>query len=120
MISVVFIQICVQSSNIIRNARKYGIMYANGITKEDLRRIICAENVIKLIVAMFLTVAAFAVFIWYMDMGNVYNYNIVLSVKKFVAVKLILITLGVSAIGTAVPLLVLENMKPIELIKANK
>ena len=120
MISVVFIQICVQSSNIIRNARKYGIMYANGITKEDLRRIICAENVIKLIVAMLLTVAAFAVFIWYMDMGNVYNYNIVLSVKKFVVVKLILITLGVSAIGTAVPLLVLENMKPIELIKANK
>lgn len=120
MVSVVFIQICAQSSNIIKNARKYGIMYANGITKGDLRGIVCAESVIKLIAAMFMTVAAFAVFIWYMDMGRVYNYNLLLSVRKFVIGKLALITFGVSVIGTIVPLLVLENMKPVDLIKANK
>ena len=122
IISVIFIQICMQSSDIISNSRKYGIMYANGFTKADIRKILCVQNIIKLILAFILAVLLLYVMVvyFYGYKPDITIYNMIFVFRRYVLIKLVLISMAVMAIGSIVPLLVLENMSPAKLMKANK
>ncbi len=79
-ICVVFLQVSVKSKNIIKNSKKYGIIYANGFTKNDLRAILIVQSIIEYFIVMF-------------------------------------IVLGNLAIGTAVPIYIINRMSPVKLIK---
>lgn len=120
IISVVFIQICMQSSDIISNSRKYGIMYANGFTKADIRKIICVQNLIKLILAYVLALLLGYLMIRMVniDYASIATYNVMFVLRKYVVLKLALISTAIMVVGTVVPLLVLESMPPVKLMKA--
>ena len=122
IIAVVFIQICMQSSDVISNSKKYGIMYANGFTKSDIRKIICVQNVIKLVIALVLAIMlGYFVIVYNNDgLAPVATYNMIFVLRKYVVLKLVLISTAIMAVGTVVPLLVLESMPPVKLMKAKR
>ena len=126
VVTVVILQISMQSISVITNSGKYGIMYANGITKKDLRKIIILQSVIKYLVAFLLTVTL--TYIGYKVVDCIlfedakdYALNYFLyCIKHFVLFQTLIISVVVMAIGTAVPLYIINKMQPVELIKSGQ
>lgn len=108
-----------QAMNIIGNARNYGIMYANGVCRAELRGIIIAQSFIKYITSLLLAVVLFIIgFIVFVGIDDKAMLNeLIYSFKEFVMGKMLAISLGIMIIGTLVPMIFIEKMTPISLIK---
>ncbi len=123
LVTVAILQICMQSISIITNSKKYGIMYANGVTKKDLRWIIISQSFIKYIFSICIVIFGAAGLYYFIkpetnDMLMVSNY--IYCIKHFVLLKTFVISVVVMAIGTAVPLYIINRMQPVELIKSGQ
>ena len=119
LMTVIVLQICMQAMNIIGNARNYGIMYANGVCRAELRGIIIAQSFIKYITSLLLAVVLFIIgFIVFVGIDDKAMLNeLIYSFKEFVMGKMLAISLGIMIIGTLVPMIFIEKMTPISLIK---
>lgn len=119
LLTVIVLQICMQAMNIIGNARNYGIMYANGVCRAELRGIIIAQSFIKYITSLLLAVVLFIIgFIVFVGIDDKAMLNeLIYSFKEFVMGKMLAISLGIMIIGTLVPMIFIEKMTPISLIK---
>lgn len=119
LLTVIVLQICMQAMNIIGNARNYGIMYANGVCRAELRGIIIAQSFIKYITSLLLAVVLFIIgFIVFVGIDDKAMLNeLIYSFKEFVMGKMLAISLGIMIIGTFVPMIFIEKMTPISLIK---
>ena len=123
-ICVAFLQVSVKSINIIKNSKKYGIMYANGFTKNDLRAILIVQSIIEYFIVMFIVLGNLAICYYILnnfgedlDLELKKMDGIMYCIKHFVIAKTMLITMGVMAIGTAVPIYIINRMSPVKLIK---
>ena len=98
-------------------------MYANGFTKNDLRAILIVQSIIEYFIVMFIVLGNLAICYYILnnpgeDLEIEFKIDgIVYCIKHFVLVKTILITMGVMAIGTAVPIYFINRMSPVKLIK---
>lgn len=119
LLTVIVLQICMQAMNIIGNARNYGIMYANGVCRADLRGIIIAQSFIKYITSLLLAVVLFIIgFIVFVGIDDKAMLNeLIYAIKEFVLSKLFVVSFGIMVIGTIVPMIFIEKMTPISLIK---
>lgn len=118
MISVVFIQICIQSSRVINNKTKYAIFFSNGLTPENVIGMLVMENLFKWITSF---VVAMGIIFWFLY-SQFYDYpeyitRMVECFREFVLWPTIGISLGVMIVGMIFPVVVIGKMAPSKLIK---
>lgn len=122
LVTVIVLQICMQSMNIISNSGNYGIMYANGVSKKDLRGIIVTQSLIKYIFSLVLAFVILVVlYVLYGDVDNKFLLSeFIYCIKHFVLLKSLVISFVIMVVGTVVPILVIESMTPVQLIKSKQ
>jgi hypothetical protein len=118
MISVVFIQLCIQSSRVINNKIKYGIYFSNGILPENIIGMLCVENFIKWFISLMLAglISFWFLYNQYVDFPE-YLTRMTSNLKSFVLLPTIGISAGVMIIGMIFPIIIIGNMAPSKLIK---
>ena len=118
MISVVFIQLCIQSSRVIKNKTKYGIYFSNGILPTNIIGMLCVENFIKWFMSLMLAGLISFLFLYnqYVDFPE-YLTRMTSNIKSFVLLPTIGISAGVMIIGMIFPIIIIGNMAPSKLIK---
>lgn len=119
MISVILIQLCMQSTNIINNTTRYGILYSNGFTKYDVTGVLIIQNVIKFLIALLITSTLVVLYVdfYYKDYFADLIPRILFQIRELVALKTVGISLVVVVLGLIVPLMVIERTSPSKLIK---
>lgn len=117
IIATVLISICIQSVTIIDSMNMYGIMYANGITRRDVKIIVILENLVKTVLAV---ITAYAFGRWYYDMA----FDVSISFKAEIEVlnsiviyEIVGIALVIMAVSTIVPLIIINKNTPSKLIR---
>ena len=114
------IMICMQVTSILNNLSEYGILYANGYGIRKLCGMLIWENVIKmgvaliisLIIAKKLIIRSFFGMSTMLEVYNdIYNNTVIYQMMGICVLIVIL--------ASIVPVFVLSNYKPIELIGGN-
>ncbi len=116
LFATIVIVSCLQINTIIDNKRTYGIYYSIGITRGDLRKIIIMETFIKTIVSLTFSGSFGALLAkWWFKFSEI---NLLLNQIYFVRTlpKVSIVALIVVFLSTLIPLLILENYTPRELI----
>lgn len=90
LVTVVILQVCMQTVHIIDNFKNYGVMYANGFATIDYMVIFAVQSLIKGIVAIFLALAGGYIILDVFFASNVYHMDVLYEVAlKFVLWKVV-------------------------------
>ena len=117
LVTVVILQICMQSVHIIENFKNYGILYANGFSASDQFFIFAIQSISKGIIALFLTLGGgyLLIDLFYTDM--IYSVDVLYDViLKYVWWKVGICAAVIAIFSTIVSILVFSRKTPKELI----
>lgn len=121
LITVIILQVSMQSVHIIENFGNYGILYANGFSTKDLFCIFIIQNILKGCISLFITlgVGYFLLEILYGEtIFSLYIlYKIVIT---YVLWKVILCGLSIAVFATVVSILIFSRKQPAVLIRENR
>ena len=118
MFSVIMIQLCMQSTNILKSTQKYGIYFANGFTKKDLYLMVVIENILRLLISLLITSVLTIMYLNHsFSMMPDLLARIFYEIKTFVVADTLAISVLVVAAGTLLPMGIIAKMKPAMLIK---
>lgn len=118
LITVIILQICMQSVHIIENFKNYGIMYANGFSAADQLFIFSVQSAIKGVIAMFLALGAgyFLLDGFYSD--EVYSLDVLYDVLFcYVLWKVVLCAVVIAVFSVVISVVVFRRKTPKELIQ---
>lgn len=120
LITVIILQVSMQSVHIIENFGNYGILYANGFSMKDFFYIFAIQNILKGCISVFITLGAgyFLLEILYAEtMSSLYVlYKIVIT---FVLWKVILCAMAIAILSMVVSLLIFSRKQPAVIIREN-
>lgn len=120
LITVIILQVSMQSVHIIENFGSYGILYANGFSMKDFFYIFAIQNILKGCISVFITLGAgyFLLEILYAEtMSSLYVlYKIVIT---YVLWKVILCGTVIAILSTLAALLIFTRKQPAVIIREN-
>lgn len=118
LITVVLLQICMQSVHIIDNMKNYGILYANGFSMSDHFLIFSIQSIIKGFLATFLSLGAgYLIIDWYYT-DMIYSLDILYSVLlRYVSWKVITCAIVIAAFTAIISITIFSRKTPKELVQ---
>lgn len=117
LVTVIILQICMQSVHIIENFKNYGILYANGFSAADQFFIFAVESVIKGIIAIFLALGAgyFLMDVFYSN--QIYSLEVLYDVVlHYVLWKVGLCAAVIAIFSAIISIAVFKRKTPKELV----
>lgn len=122
VLSNIIILSCLSVSSILGNKSEYGILQANGYGSYQLSLIIVIENTIKFVIATVLGcfVAKKVISLYaFWDIGTMeYVFNDIFM--NYVLWKVLLIMVVLIVISSVIPVIVINRLKPVDLIGGNE
>lgn len=110
------IQACVQITDIIGRFKMYGILYSNGASKKDICLIVILENILRYILAALISYGVTRILIRLL-FSNVSAYRLVTGIfHNDVLLPVLIIGFAVCMLSIVVPLFMIRNKAPVELI----
>ncbi|MBQ4067772.1 MAG: ABC transporter permease [Lachnospiraceae bacterium] len=120
ILTVIILQICMQTVNLIENFRNYGILYANGFSTKDHMFIFVVQNAIKGIVGMILAIGAGYILIDLFYTDVVYSLDILYEVFwKYTVWKMGICAMLITIITSLITIFMFKKKSPKELIQEN-
>lgn len=118
IVTVLILQICMQTVNLLENFRNYGILYANGFSTRDHMFVFAVQNAIKGLIGMVLAIGGGYILIdlFYTDM--VYSFEILYEVFwEYTVWKMGICAVLIAIITTLITIFMFKKKSPKELIQ---
>ena len=121
VLSICIVFTCFQSMNILMRQSEYGILYANGVTTQDVVFMILFENSLKLLVSSIIMLPL-ALYIsqktFLASYGDSYIIKTILLTS--VCPKLLILVLGIVAVSSIIPIYFIKKQETVALIGGNR
>jgi ABC-type antimicrobial peptide transport system permease subunit len=111
----------ISTVSLLLRKRDYGIMYANGMSMQDVRKIVITENIVKILVSFILSqlYILYDLFMNYSGRNEIGLSNLLYIQSKVTVYQMIGIASIVLIISVIVPLYMINRLKITEMIGAN-
>lgn len=121
LITVIILQVSMQSVHIIENFGNYGILYANGFSMKDFFYIFIIRNILKGCISVFITLGAGYVLLEVLYAETISSlYPLYKIVITDVLWKVILCGLSIAILSTLVSIFIFSRKQPAILIRENR
>lgn len=111
----------ISSVSVLLRKKDYGIMYANGLRKADVRKIVLVENIIKILISFIMT-QCYILYELFMTYGG--RNQLGLETQLYLQFRMTIyqmlgIAVVILAVASIVPLCIVNRLKVTELIGGN-